>query len=175
MDKFKKHIISTPEHQVWLHRTTRESIENTLKKGLKYGSGDLSSTATLQSSKQDNAISFYNNFKDFGNSIVVIKIPRQIAQRDHNKYDTDKRVTYFEEGNFIIQRQHIHGWIDRETDEYHPNPYLNEPQKLKDTHFPNSIYGELEKKVIKKQLKRTTKNSPNKKELPAPPSEIIIG
>lgn len=83
----------------------------------------------------------------------------------------DKEVTYWKEGGFHIQRRHIHGWIDKETEEYHPNQYLAEFQELTEEHFPSMFYGGLEKDLIKpeKFQARTKKTRrPKKGELPPP-------
>jgi hypothetical protein len=157
--EYKKHIVTTTEHQVWLHRTHTSNIEEILKKGLYFGTGDLSSTATLQPRDLEGAENAYQQTHKGSNAVVVIKIPKRIASKyylqseglkgkGHEGYEADKEVTYFDSG-FYIQRQHIHGWIDKETDEYHPNPYLDEPQNLTDRNFPPEFYGGLERDLIK--------------------------
>jgi hypothetical protein len=185
--EYHKHIISTSEHQVWLHRTSKNLVDHILEKGLGIGT-DLSSTATIQPQKLEHAEGLYKSGKDFGGAAIVIKIPQEIAKRHylqaqglrgpgHEGYLGDKEVTYYNNSQFNIQRQHIHGWIDRETDEYHENPYLGEPQKLTDKHFPKSFYGGLEKDLVEVKTHRikTKKQRRLKKgELPTPPAEIQI-
>jgi len=187
--EYQKHIATTDTHQVWLHRTNNSNIENILKKGLNFGAGNLTSTATLQPKKIDEAENMYKSGKDYGDSVIVIKIPKEIADkhyhstkelkgRGHEGYESDKDVTYYKDG-YVIQRQHVHGWIDRQTDEYHPNPYLDEPQKLTDKHFPENLYGGLEKDLIgpgqpsPEKKSRKTKQ-PKNQQLPNPPAEINI-
>ena len=153
---YRKHIISTLKHQVWLHRTHTSNIEGILKEGLYYGN-DLSSTATLQPREMKKAERVYRQTHKGSNAVVAIKIPEQIAREYFRQwegmkgsrqagYETDKRVSYWHPGRkgFAIQRQHVHGWIDRETGEYTENPYKDEPQKFTETHFPLSLYGGLE-------------------------------
>ncbi len=187
--EYQKHIATTDTHQVWLHRTDNSNIENILKKGLNFGSGNLASTATLQPKKLDEAENVYKSGKDYGNTAIVIKIPKEIANkyyhstkeikgRRHEGYESDKDVTYYDKG-FHIQRQHIHGWIDRKTNEYHPNLYLDEPQQLTDKHFPESFYGGLEKDLIEpekhpKEIKSSKIKQSKTEKLPSPPSEINI-
>lgn len=181
--EYKKHIASTKKHQVWLHRTDSTNIDSILRDGLHYGAGDLSSTATLQSVDLERAEQSYNISHKGSDSVVVIKIPRKVAKRyypekrkgiGHTGYDQDKEITYwnYERGQISIQRQHIHGWIDKETGEYSPNPYLKEPQNFDEKHFPEGVYGELEEKVIGK--KPVNKKLGKKKFLPDPPSEISV-
>ncbi|MBP7708339.1 hypothetical protein KA107_01530 [Candidatus Pacearchaeota archaeon] len=155
--EYKKHIVSTDKHQVWLHRTHTSNIENILRNGLSIGI-DLPLTATLQPYTLEDAEGSYKNTHKGSNAVVVIKIPREIVSKyyfpqpgikgmGHEGYLGDKEVTYWrpESSGFSIQRQHIHGWIDQETNEYHPNPYLKKSQKFTPKHFPPEYYGGLEK------------------------------
>jgi hypothetical protein len=184
--EYEKHIISTPEHQVWLHKTHSSNIESILKQGLYFGAGDLSSTATIQPREQKNAENSYQQTHKGSNAVIVIKIPKKIANKyywieddkkgpGHSGYETDRETTYFDRG-FYIQRQHIHGWIDKETNEYHENPYLSEPQKLTSKHFPEQIYGGLEKDLVKEKQTTKKQKTPknNREKLPLPPKEIHI-
>jgi hypothetical protein len=183
--EYQKHIVSTLEYQVWLHRTSKDNVDNIMRNGLNFGY-DLSGTATLQQRDLQTAEGIYTAGKDFGKAAIVIKIPEKIVKRHyrasegmkgpgHEGYKTDKDVTYYNEG-FNIQRQHIHGWIDRELNEYHPNPYLNEPQQLTEKHFPKEFYGGLEKDLIEPEqpIKNTKKKQPKSRTLPSPPEEIRI-
>jgi len=173
--EYQRHIVSTPEHQVWLHRTHVSDIESILKNGLYYAT-NLSSRASLQPVDLEKAESLYRQTHKGSNAVVVIKIPRQIVERyypasgslkgkRHEGYEGDRNVSYFN-GGFWIQRQHIHGWIDRETNEYHENPYLNEPQRLTAKHFPAAIYGGLEKDVTEKKPKiKADAKKPNRRSI----------
>lgn len=155
--EYQKHIVSTEDNQVWLHRTHKSNIESILQNGLSYGSGDLSSTATLQSRNLEDAEKSYSLTHRGSNAMAVIKIPSSIYKKyyfpssggrgiRHEGYDTDPEVTYFESGCFTIQRQHIHGWIDTQTGKYFANPYKGEKQIFKERSFPTELYGDLLKK-----------------------------
>lgn len=185
-DEYKKHIVSTKDHQVWLHRTHTSNIEGILKNGLNFRAGDLSSTATLQPKEIEKAEKYYEMTHKGSNAVVVIKIPQEIAKRHylqtedakglrHAGYELDKDVTYLNNG-FNIQRQHIHGWINKDTNEYYENPYRNKPQKFTNAHFPPQIYGGLEKDLIPEgKSTKKNKNIKQKRELlPPPPSSIDI-
>ncbi len=183
--EYKKHIASTEQHQVWLHRTHNSNIESILKNGLNIGA-DLSMTATLQPYNLQDAETIYQQTHKGSNAVIVIKIPREISERHYPKsgeikglreegYLADKDVTYFKSGDFYIQRQHIHGWVDFKTGEYLPNPYLGEKQKLTKKHFPEEFYGGLEKDLETKpekelKIKKQTRNKIEK--LPSPPKFI---
>ncbi len=186
---YREHIASTDQHQVWLHRTSKDLVDRIMKEGLTFL--DLSGTATLQPSDIEKAENVYRT--DFGTrkAVVVIKIPQEIAKKyyiqspdtkgqRHEGYSGDKEVSYWHpNGKYAIQRQHVHGWIDKETDEYHENPYRNGPQQLTDKHFPSILYGGLEKS-LEGPPKQTTKSRSKKEkelsrgELPPPPTEINI-
>lgn len=84
--EYRKHIASNSQHQVWLHRTHVSNIEDILKEGLRFGT-DLSTTATLQSRNLEEAESSYRMSHKGNNAVVVIKIPRQIA----DKYYTSEK------------------------------------------------------------------------------------
>lgn len=187
MKEYQKHIISTPENQVWLHRTTKDLVDKILKNGLNFGT-DLSGTATAQPRKLEDAEGQYKAGKDFGSAVIVIKIPKEIVRRyylqsrglkgpGHEGYKADKEVTYYDDG-FIIQRKHIHGWIDRETNEYQENPYKDKPQELTDKYFPPMFYGGLERDLLTPEEPVNLATPKRKKlkaeKLPPPPSEIKI-
>lgn len=187
--EYKKHIVSTPEHQVWLHRTHTTNIEKILENGLYFGSGDLSSTATLQAVDLERAENSYRQTHKGNDAVVVIKIPRRIASKyylqaeglkgpRHEGYESDKEVTYFDRG-FYIQRQHIHGWIDKKTGVYHPNIYAHEHQSLTDKHLPPVFYGGLEKDLIEPTkvgagVKKEKPKKLKRNELPPPPEFISV-
>lgn len=192
--EYHKHIVSTPEHQVWLHRTSRDLIDKIMKEGLLFL--DLSQTATLQPSDISEADAIYRRDHGTRTAVAVVKIPGEIFSRyyshnpeikgrRHEGYSHDKEVSYWHPaGKYAIQRQHIHGWIDKETEEYHPNPYLAEPQELTEAHFPKEMYGGLEKDVSQDAKKGRVKGNKKKERaekrnfkrgiLPPPPSEITV-
>jgi len=187
--EYQKHIVSTPKHQVWLHRTSRDLVDKIMREGFLFL--DLTGTATLQPTDPAKAENVYAT--DFGTrkAVVVVKIPQSIASQYYPNdpdrkglraegYAGDREVSYWHpKGKYAIQRQHVHGWIDKETEEYHPNPYLSEPQEFTAAHFPKEFYGGLEKDILepeKQEKKKVNKKSAKLKrgELPPPPTEIII-
>jgi len=151
--EYQKHIVSTPEHQVWLHRASRDSLDKKLKEGLPVSqSGDLTGTASVQPTELEVAEAVYRNGNGYGGIAIVIKLDRELVdtlkKEGKRPYDyaKDKRVGYWhpQDRAYTIQRKYIHGWIDRDTNEYHPNPYRDQPQRLTAKHFPSSMYGGLE-------------------------------
>jgi len=193
MKEYQKHIVSTQNYQVWLHRTSKELVDKIMKEGF-YFDQDLSATATAQQRDLKTAEGIYKVGQDFGEAVIVIKIPEVFVKRHylvthgdglkgpkHEGYLGDRDVTYWsdKEKGFMIQRKHVHGWIDREKNDYHENPYRDKPQKLTDKHFPPMFYGGLEKDLIEPEKLPTNKTLKKRKqkkraELPPPPSEISI-
>jgi hypothetical protein len=184
--EYQKHIVSTKDHQVWLHRTSKDLVDKIMKEGLIFL--DLSGTATLQSKNAKEAENSY--LTNFGTrqAVIVVKIPGEIAARyytntdgtkgiRHEGYAGDKDVSYWHpSGKYAIQRQHIHGYIDKETNEYFENPYRDKPQRLTDKHFPAQLYGGLEKELIAEKpiLKKEKTPKIKRGKLPPPPKEIIL-
>ena len=161
--EYHKHIVSTSEHQVWLHRTSKDLIDKIMKEGLRIGER-IDSTATKQPRDLEEAEELYGMEHKTGSgrdSLIVVKLPRDIVERyGHNgpegygAYTTDKDITYVssgEKGDVMLHRKYVHGWIDRKTGEYMPNPYLSEPQKLTEKHFPAEFYGGLKEEVLESQ------------------------
>ncbi|MDO8556220.1 MAG: hypothetical protein Q7R96_03540 [Nanoarchaeota archaeon] len=180
---YQEHITSTDEHQVWLHRTHKRNIESILKHGLSF-LGDLEGTATLQPRNLKTAEGLYANTHNQSDAVVVIKIPKQLlskyqteGEKGRGDYWDDQDLTYFhpERRAVMLQPQHIHGWIDKDTDIYHPNPY-RETLSLERKHFPPRIYSKLEKRVQHYQPTKT-KEKPKKLkpgQLPPPPKNFSV-
>ncbi|MBT7705945.1 hypothetical protein HN747_00715 [archaeon] len=156
--EYQNHIVSTDDHQVWLHRTHISDAPKILEKGLYFGAGDLASTATLQSTDPLEAENSYQETHKKSNAVVVIKIPRKISNRHyflgggtrHKGYESDKDITHWDPKNrgFVLQRQHIHGYSNKDNGEYTPNPDYAVAEKLTEEHFPSELYGGLEKDVL---------------------------
>ena len=123
-----EHIVSSEEVCVFLHRCTPNNIDKIMRTGVVCGSDPLL-TMTWQPKELDNATIRYRAWEDRGNCAVVIKIPRDLWEDAHlgpsREAALDERVGYFHEGkqDFAVRPEFVNGWLDRNTEEYHPNPY----------------------------------------------------
>jgi hypothetical protein len=156
--EYQEHIVSTNNHQVWLHRTSSDMVDRILKNGLRI-SDNIAGTATQQSYDLERAEEVYRETHgENRDSVIVVKIPKHIFEKyapatnksaDSTNYSDDKDVTYIDSNSdVVLQRKYVHGWIDRATGEYFTNPYLAEEQKLTEKHFPAEFYGGLEKDIL---------------------------
>lgn len=145
-EDYRTHIVSTNQHQVWLHRTHKSCLESILKKGLRVSAGKIESTASQQPSTLEKAEGSYQQTHKGSDVVIVVKLPRElIVGKRPDEYNIAE-ITYFcpKEKDFYIQRQHVHGWIDKSNGEYQENPYLTKPQRLTKHNFPQMFYGEVD-------------------------------
>jgi len=125
---YLKHVASTEAEEVFLHRCFPSSLDGILREGLTSGA-DLSSTATLQPRKLEDADVVYKNYRDHGPVVIVIAFPVELWAEARGKSRRNeignRKLGYFhpKRRNFTVQPKFVKGWIDRETDEYHENPY----------------------------------------------------
>ena len=181
-NEYQKHIVSTPEHEVFLHRTSKDLADSIMKYGLNSGE-DLLSTASHEGSDLDEAEKSYRTSHKQNNAVIVIKIPSDIYQKANEKMKREEvlheEIGYFniEEGmqGIYVHPKHVHGWIDTETNEYTPNPYHEEGFE----HLKTKKFSDLEKEVLE-QYKNKKPEKPKKKKkltkegLPPPPDEVNV-
>lgn len=125
---FRGVIVSTPRDVVFLHRCFRDGLDSILKEGLSSWSESLSGTATIQPRAVNEAENLYRLGQDHGNIVVVVRFPAQLYQTRVRGQDlTTKGLAYFhpERKKFTVRPEFVVGWIDRETNEYTPNPFLD--------------------------------------------------
>jgi hypothetical protein len=125
-EKYERQIISTKEHYTRLHRTSRNKVQSILKRGLLVGPGPINSTTTPQSEDSKTAKTLYENGRAYGDAAVVIHIPRKVwdasyAKSKDNPGMTEDIVYSVPKQGYAIRPEFIAGWIDRNTNQFHPN------------------------------------------------------
>jgi|GEM_PF-2362353 len=176
--EYKKHIVSTPEHAVFLHRTSKDLAEKIMKYGLKSGP-DLKSTASFQPEDLDEAEDSYNQTHKGNDAVIVLKIPMELYNKAREGFKGEEvlhdDIGYFntEEGlaGLYVHPEHVHGWIDKKTNEYTPNPYREEGFK----HLSIKKPSDLEKEVLAgiKEKKPEKEKTPKTKK-PKVPKDLVI-
>lgn len=138
-EDYKTHIVSDNEYTRFIHRCAvdkeiyPEDKTNNLKKILKEGlvsSPDLTSIASLQTANQEIEQGIYNAGTLYGALAIIIAFPRQLFENARSKHGIkqiiiDKKLGYFHpiKRNYTVRPEFIEGYIDRTTNEFHPNPY----------------------------------------------------
>ena len=126
-NEYQKHIVSTEKEVVFLHRCSQDCLDSILREGLATG-GDIRGTATSQPSRLTDAIWTYRSGAVYGDKVAVLKFPRALWENARKKAKGNEVATeeigYFHpvRRTFTVRPEFVNGWIDRETDEYHPNP-----------------------------------------------------
>lgn len=120
------HIKSDKTTTRCIHRTSKDLVDTILKEGLICHGGDISTTATIQPFDLEYAKGLYRIGYPERTAAIVIEFPRNRIRRICDAGIT-RGVGYFHPiiKDFAIRPEFIVGWIDRETDQYHPNPYEN--------------------------------------------------
>ncbi len=129
---YKDYIVSDKDHCTFLHRTFRDCVPSILEKGLQSGT-DIRSSTTWQPQELEKAIGIYDQGRDYGNSVIVIKIPRQLWEsvRLDPEYRGDEvmhpSIGYFSDSlKFTVKPEFVKAWIDRDTNEVHLKEDENE-------------------------------------------------
>lgn len=179
-NKYQEHIVSTKEHEVFLHRTSRDLVDKIMKNGLK--TNDLLSTASHQSVDLASAEIQYQETHKGNDAVIVIKIPSKIYKSAIEEMNGDfglhDEIGYFNEelGSFVIHPKHIHGWISKETNEYVPNP--NHATGF--DYLKGKRPSEIEKTILEEYKNRKPKQEERplvkltKEGLPPPPDETNV-
>lgn len=132
MVDYKTEIVSTQETCTFLHRTSRNLVDKIMSEGLCCGA-DIRSSATWQPQDLEKAEALFRQTHKGNNAVVVVKIPRKTWETARAKARangstaevTFREVGYFnpKKGNFTVRPEFVAGWIDRNSGEYHTNPY----------------------------------------------------
>ncbi len=133
MTNYQELIISTKEYHSRVHRCFRDSIDKILKEGLLIGSGEMDSTSSDLPFDLESALNTYESGKDYGDSAVIIRIPRKSWENAKKKLGLSagqsREISYFHPNKkeYTIKPEFVFAWIDRKTDEVHPNQYRQTP------------------------------------------------
>ncbi len=125
---FRDFIVSTESHVTFLHRCFSDSLDSILREGLSSWCESLSGTATLAPRDISEAENLYRIGLDHGNKAVVVMFPKDLYQKRIRGQDlTTKELAYFHptRSKFTVRPEFVVGAIDRNSDEYTPNPHFD--------------------------------------------------
>lgn len=128
MADYKTEIVSTPDTCTFLHRTSSNLVDRIMQEGLSCGA-DIRSSATWQPQDLEKAEALFRQTHKGNNAVVVVKIPRKTWETVRAELTgvevMSRKIGYFhpENGDFAVRPEFVAGWIDRNSREYHTNPY----------------------------------------------------